>query len=41
MHVSHNADHEQITYNLKYIKLTKKKFSYTLAHIVFDTGQKR
>lgn len=40
MHMSHNADHEQITYNLKYIQLTKKN-SHIPEHILFLTLVKK
>lgn len=40
MHVSHTADHEKITYNLKYIQLTKTN-SHILEHILFLTNKIR
>lgn len=36
MHVSHNDEHEKITYNLKYIQLTKNN-PLILEHILFLT----
>lgn len=40
MHVSHNDEHEKITYNLKYIQLTKNN-PLILKHILFLTLVKK